>query len=1003
MLSFTERALLQQRMATVPAALRWLLAVLAVVLGSFVGIYDSLPSHWLLLLVLLLLGASYLGGGSAKPFPFRRSRHKDGDDEEEEDEGLARAGLEGESCEWLNHLLRCWWSEKQDVLFDLIKEHVEPLLNSAPPTVVESVELIQVDLRRYSPRFDAVAVTSFLEPEGDPSTTRGKVRDFFKRITAQNRVTITANLAWNCPQSHVAFRIRLGSKNIGLSTIVKVESFNLSGPVEFTLSSSSSTALSTISLSFLHQPECWFSIKAFRCLNLTHIPLLKSWLYTKINWTINRLMVAPGKLDIDLMPKSRPILPVSTGPITGVLTVSCSGSRGSLTHFNCYSSIQVENQKYKSRILMGDASWHVTHSFLISNSKLDKVIFKVKSKSLNWSQLLALDCFSLGQLKFSDTPSEVKKIRRNVSSSLCDIELELEFTHLGSPGDIATMASPATFIASRVSSGVLTLFLHSGKDLSYGQTCPFEFYSCAVIANKKLVLLSNDAPCRRSVEWNSQQDFLTVNYSSSITIVLCGKRRKLSLHEPIACTVLTIHEGDYFVKERVLQFHSLSSDSLPSGTISVSLLFRPVESVKQSELALEEQMTDPMVKEFMLHTAWRLQEKETDRYATFASSSSPQKNRPSSGLIDITVHQARDLLPRSAGGFGDPYVEIKLNHHRLFATKCIQNSINPVWDESVTIEMLQPGASLVLECWDKQMLQDESLGRLRLTLDHIKMHQDTPAEWFPLEGSASGKLQLSCKISPVIETDASSISSIGRRILSPLAESSPFRPERDSSDSDEADGDNNRILPKTHSWTTELPSQKQPEDRGFRKIPTLSGSFRGSFRGAKTEHHFERRPSIASSNSSRQTTMFYGLSGTVLHATGLKGEIEKLKLYVKVRLNSRPSSQRSRLEKYTRGPVIHKTRSVRGSNTPEWMETFQVKESGVPNDSLLTVDLKSDSRIQIGTHSVTLEKFFDGQNQARKWLGIGNEAKLELLMSCQTSPLPSPPPKIKRKLSLRKS
>ena len=110
-----------------------------------------------------------------------------------------------------------------------------------------------------------------------------------------------------------------------------------------------------------------------------------------------------------------------------------------------------------------------------------------------------------------------------------------------------------------VSSGVLTLFLHSGKDLSYGQTCPFEFYSCAVIANKKLVqksidnsrifylylikvLLSNDAPCRRSVEWNSQQDFLTVNYSSSITIVLCGKRRKLSLHEPIACTVLTIHE-----------------------------------------------------------------------------------------------------------------------------------------------------------------------------------------------------------------------------------------------------------------------------------------------------------------------------------------------------------------------------------------------------------------------------------------------------------------------------
>ena len=37
----------------------------------------------------------------------------------------------------------------------------------------------------------------------------------------------------------------------------------------------------------------------------------------------------------------------------------------------------------------------------------------------------------------------------------------------------------------------------------------------------------------------------------------------------------------------------------------------------------------------------------------------------------------------------------------------------------------------------------------------------------------------------------------------------------------------------------------------------------------------------------------------------------------------------------------------------------QVKESPVPSDTLLTVDLKSGSKIKIGTHTITLDKFFE--------------------------------------------
>ena len=38
----------------------------------------------------------------------------------------------------------------------------------------------------------------------------------------------------------------------------------------------------------------------------------------------------------------------------------------------------------------------------------------------------------------------------------------------------------------------------------------------------------------------------------------------------------------------------------------------------------------------------------------------------------------------------------------------------------------------------------------------------------------------------------------------------------------------------------------------------------------------------------------------------------------------------------------------------------------------MTIDLKSGSKVNIGTHAITLDKFFDGQLKAQRWLDIGN-------------------------------
>ncbi len=50
----------------------------------------------------------------------------------------------------------------------------------------------------------------------------------------------------------------------------------------------------------------------------------------------------------------------------------------------------------------------------------------------------------------------------------------------------------------------------------------------------------------------------------------------------------------------------------------------------------------------------------------------------------------------------------------------------------------------------------------------------------------------------------------------------------------------------------------------------------------------------------------------------------------------------------------------------------QVKESPVASDSLLNLDLKSGSKVNIGTYAITLDKFFEGQLKVTRAFDIGN-------------------------------
>ncbi len=63
-----------------------------------------------------------------------------------------------------------------------------------------------------------------------------------------------------------------------------------------------------------------------------------------------------------------------------------------------------------------------------------------------------------------------------------------------------------------------------------------------------------------------------------------------------------------------------------------------------------------------------------------------------------------------------------------------------------------------------------------------------------------------------------------------------------------------------------------------------------------------------------------------------------------------------------------------------------MKESPVPSDSLLTLDLKSGSKINIGTQAITLDKFFEGNLKATRSMDLGNGKSLYLSLTILIMP-----------------
>ncbi|XP_055021884.1 extended synaptotagmin-1-like [Boleophthalmus pectinirostris] len=132
---------------------------------------------------------------------------------------------------------------------------------------------------------------------------------------------------------------------------------------------------------------------------------------------------------------------------------------------------------------------------------------------------------------------------------------------------------------------------------------------------------------------------------------------------------------------------------------------------------------------------------ESDPHAT------PDSDFGTEGVLRIHLLEAQNLIAKDnfmggmVKGKSDPYVKIRVAGI-TFRSHTIKENLNPIWNELYEVILTQlPGQEIQFELFDKDIDQDDFLGRFKLSLRDIISVQciDT---WYTLNDVKSGRVHL---------------------------------------------------------------------------------------------------------------------------------------------------------------------------------------------------------------------------------------------------------------------
>ncbi|KOX69793.1 Tricalbin-1, partial [Melipona quadrifasciata] len=632
-----------------------------------------------------------------------------------------RALYKDETAEWLTLLLNKWWRFSAASIFSLAKERLEPLLNEAKPGILGPLELRELTLGEQTPCVTRIRTIDYANDDD---------------VDGQTRQT----------------------KLVGMDVDLAVEKLSLSGTILVSLTLNSMAPFphaTSLSVSFLEKPDVWFSVKILRAVQMMEMPLIKTWIHAVVTDALASWIVDPGHFEMNLRAQERPepkFDSLTNSIPQAVLTIVLSQ--------NGYSAFTADEVRWLV-VTLGDQrrittplnpTWNEDISFLVGALDNEKVSIKLKAKRLVSTITLAQFELALGTYHWDssqviETVLQQKKPSRN-TANIPNINARLEYTAL--PKLDPDLPRPELTEDNSHLSGVLVVYIHSAENLNSdtSQCNPY----CTLFNNRKKVKTTHYVRSTTSPCWETRAQFLVQDYTQvSLSFVVYSWNISKSIDsDMLGLAILSLsQESTWTVRKRLI----LSGSNVTS-TMTVSVLFHPVKSVQQvvtsrrSSLIFPISDDEPKCKRNSL--PWMQQAKLllTHKDIDPASSDVSSLLSTGSGLMEVTLIRAKDLVAKDLNGFSDPFCELKLNNETKYKSSIKKKTLNPCWDESSIMGLPRIGETLDVVLWDHDTFgMKDYLGKVSLTLDDIrKLSNIDQSHWFTLRGTKTGSVELKIKV-----------------------------------------------------------------------------------------------------------------------------------------------------------------------------------------------------------------------------------------------------------------
>ncbi|KAJ1964509.1 Tricalbin-2 [Dipsacomyces acuminosporus] len=631
-----------------------------------------------------------------------------------------------ESVGWLNEFTTRFWLMFEPSLSRMVIDQVDPILAQNTPGFLDSLRLTTFTLGTKAPRIDGVRTYSELE---DRNVI---VMDWQVSFTPNDLADVPAVLRENRVNPKVVLTVRVGKGIIGAGMPIMVEDMVFKGKMQVKLQLGPVFPhVRTATVCFLERPTIDFVLKPVGGetfgVDIAHIPGLRTFILDMIHSTIGPMFYAPNHFTVDVeqiisgavakIPSAKGVLVIHMNSARGLPKMDTFGQSDPYVKI---SSIKHPEISVRTRTIEKTLtpSWGET-LILLAYSKTDTIQFEVfdwnsvgkdekigfvsypMQKMLEQPELegvtmpIMMGERERGQLTFDMSYFPVAT--RTTQAAAVDAE--------GNPLDPSAEAAAAAARGgseepvaeaeddgdSEVDSntGLLRLFVRSASDLAMSPALARKLCVRAdAYLNKTRVIQCPEVKNTDAPSWESGKEIFVPDRDCAtvrLRLVDTSNDRTIGTLKVRIDEALAHQAGENGSDWYPLEGHV-------KGRVRLNVKWRPIlmDADIASTLGQGKKLPGPPI-----------------------------------GFVKLTLHEGKNLknVEAASGRKSDPYVRVMIQNQIMAKTRYINDTLNPVWNETLFIPVHRVNETMALECMDwNRDERDKPLGEAMLKVGRLLGH-----------------------------------------------------------------------------------------------------------------------------------------------------------------------------------------------------------------------------------------------------------------------------------------